>query len=65
MYDYKATALNKMREEKLEMCFRKLPPVVKFNMEHLERVLFIINDPSMLLDFDCVQAIVDLKERLI
>lgn len=63
MYDYKATALNKMREDKLEMCFRKLFPNVKFDMEHLEKILFTINELSMHSDLEFGQAIVDLKEK--
>ena len=31
-YDYKVPALNKIREDKLEMCFRNLFPDVKSDM---------------------------------
>jgi len=63
MYDYKVPALNKIREDKLEMCFRKLFPDVKFDVEHLEKILFTINEPSMHSDLEYGQAIVDLKEK--
>ncbi|MDL4935195.1 hypothetical protein P2T63_09210 [Ligilactobacillus murinus] len=63
MYDYEVPALNKIREDKLEMCFRKLFPDVKFDMEHLEKILFTINEPSMHSDFEYGQAIVDFKEK--
>lgn len=62
-YDYKVSALNKIREDKLEMCFRKLFPDVKSDMEHLEKILFTVNEPSMHSDFEYGQAIVDLKEK--
>ena len=62
-YDYKVPALNKIREDKLEMCFRKLFPDVKSDMEHLEKILFTVNEPSMHSDFEYGQAIVDLKEK--
>nr|UBL09799.1 hypothetical protein [Enterococcus faecium] len=63
MYDYKVPALNKIREDKLEMCFRKLFPDVKFDVEHSEKILFTVNEPSMHSDFEYGQAIVDLKEK--
>src|SRR5690606_37846654 len=61
MYDYKVPALNKIREDKLEMCFRKLFADVKFDVEHLEKILFTINEPSMHSDLEYGQAIVDRK----
>ncbi|MBK4788712.1 hypothetical protein CU023_2420 [Enterococcus faecium] len=32
-------------------------------MEHLEKILFTVNEPSMHSDFEYGQAIVDLKEK--
>ncbi|MED0866759.1 hypothetical protein [Bacillus safensis] len=63
MYDYSVPALNKIREDKIEMCFRKLFPDVKFDQEHLERILFTINEPSMHSDLEYGQAVVELKEK--
>ncbi|WP_440614973.1 MerR family transcriptional regulator [Bacillus subtilis] len=63
MYDYKAPALKKIREDKLEMCFRKLFPDVKFDVEHLEKILFTISESSMHSDLEYGQALVDLREK--
>ncbi|WP_277680273.1 MerR family transcriptional regulator, partial [Gracilibacillus dipsosauri] len=63
MYDYKTPALKKIREDKLEMCFRKLFPDVKFDVEHLEKILFTIYEPSMHSDLEYGQALVDLREK--
>lgn len=63
MYDYNVPALNKIREDKLEMCFRKLFPDVKFDKEHLEKILFTINEPSMHSELEYGQAVLDLKEK--
>ncbi|MCG1010379.1 MerR family transcriptional regulator [Salinicoccus sp. ID82-1] len=63
MYDYSVPALNRIKEDKLEMCFKKLFPDVSFEQEHLEKILFIINEPSMHSDSEYGQAILELKEK--
>lgn len=63
VYDYKSEALNQIKEDKLEMCFSKLFPNVKFDQDKLEAILFVKNEPSMHTEEEYGQATLEFNEK--
>ena len=45
--DYRIAAFNIIKEDKLEMCFKKLFPDVVYKQEHLEKILLTITERTI------------------
>lgn len=50
MYDFSNTAIEHVKKDKLEMCFKKLFPNVVFNQKELKNLLLIESEPDMYTD---------------
>lgn len=61
MYDFSHAAIKHIKEDKLEMCFKKLFPNVVFDQKELENLLLINSEPDMYTDEEYGQAKIDLE----